>query len=89
MTEILGYKPSIEALEVTAVELKKQGSPEEQGMVDRWLDSVHQRWQDVVGAMEERKVCVDGKGRRPCILLRGPGIWVGLWAEYLNHCIHA
>ena len=55
MTEILGYKPSIEALEVTAVELKKQGSPEEQGMVDRWLDSVHQRWQDVVGAMEERK----------------------------------
>eukprot|EP00731_Ephydatia_muelleri_P031615 Em0023g122a len=55
MTEVLGYKPSIDALEMAAADLKKQGSPEEQNMVDRWLDSVRQRWEDVVGAMEERK----------------------------------
>ena len=54
---MLGYKPSIDALGVTASELKRQGSPDEQGMVEQWVDGVLQRWEDVVGAMEERKVC--------------------------------
>ena len=62
------HKQPIEALKAEGDALKVQGSPEEQRIVDRWVEDTRKRYEDLKFTLDEREV--SGCGLFKCRLLK-------------------
>lgn len=54
--EMEAHSGDVEALQLAGEEVKDQGTPEEQRMVDRWVSDVSQRWEGLKLELEEKQV---------------------------------
>ena len=50
------HEEPIEALRLEGNELKTQGSPEDGKKVDHWVEDLHQRLDELCGAIDDRQV---------------------------------